>query len=243
MIFQANKLQTSYGEDIGILLLDTETPFIRGDVGNANSYTYPVRYKRVDRLTVKAIFSHDYSFVEAMIKAAKELEREGVKAITGDCGFMALFQEDVKNAVNIPVFLSSLIQIPFITQILRSDQKVAVITANGAALTADLFAAVGCPATDNLIVQGLEDSPYFRAAAIDEVGTLDSDRICAEVVAAAVELSAKYPQIGAILLECSMLPVYGRAVQQATGLPVFDFLTMIDFVRSSISKKSFPDSF
>jgi hypothetical protein len=241
MLFRANKNQTSYGEAIGILLLDTQVPFIQGDVGNAGSYTYPVRYQRIDGLTAKAIFSHDLSFVAAMVEGARELEREGVKAITGDCGFMALYQEEVKNAVRIPVFLSSLIQIPFISQLLRHEQKIGVITANAPALTPNLLTATGCDDSDKLVIQGLESTRYFREAAIDEVGTLDSDRISEEVVSAALELTKDH-NLGALLLECSLLPVYGRAVQQATGLPVFDFLTMIDFVHAALVKKSFPDS-
>ncbi len=242
MLFRANKNQTSYGEDIGILLLDTEVPFIQGDVANAKSYNYPVRYKRVDKLTAEAIFAHEYSFIDAMISAAQELEREGVKAITGDCGFMALFQQEVKAAVNIPVFLSSLIQLPFINQTLRNDQKIGVVTANVAPLTAHLFAAVGYAENDNVVIQGLEKTHYFREAAIDEVGSLDSDRIREEVVDAALQLT-RNGDVGALLLECSLLPVYSHAVQQATRLPVYDFLTMIDFVHSAVAQRQFPDSF
>jgi len=242
MLFHVNKQQTSYGEDIGILLLETETPFIQGDVGNAKSYNYPVRYKTIEGLTVDAIYAHDESFTQAMIRAAQELEREGVKAITGDCGFMALFQQKVKEAVDIPVFLSSLIQLPFMTQILPNDSKVGVLAANTKPLTPDLFAACGFTDMDKLVIGGLENTKDFYNAVIKEVGTLDSDAIRAEVVDAAMEL-VKDENVGAILLECSVLPPYGDAVQRATGLPVFDFLTMIDFVRSSVVKKSFPDSY
>ncbi len=95
---------------------------------------------------------------------------------------------------------------------------------------------------DKLVIGGLENTKDFYNAVIKEVGTLDSDAIRAEVVDAAMEL-VKDKNVGAILLECSVLPPYGDAVQRATGLPVFDFLTMIDFVRSSVVKKSFPDSY
>ena len=39
-----------YGEAIGILMLDMQAPLIPGNVGNATSYGFPVRYKKLDTL-------------------------------------------------------------------------------------------------------------------------------------------------------------------------------------------------
>lgn len=241
MLFKAVKNQTSYGEAIGILLLDSFAPFIQGDVGNATSYSYPVRYLRIDGLTVERIFAHDRSFVERMIEGARQLEREGVKAITGDCGFMAIYQNEVKQAVGIPVLLSSLLQIPFIQATLPAGARIGILTANAAALTPEVLAAIGITADASLVIRGLEDCRYFRAAAIDEIGELDSDRIREEVVSAAGELVASQPGVRALLLECSLLPPYAAAVQEATGLPVFDFLTMIDHAQAAVARKWFAD--
>jgi len=241
MIFKAKKGQTSYGEAIGILLLDTRTPFIQGDVGNATSYDYPVRYRKVDGLTAKRIFEHDHSFVEEMIDGAKELEREGVKAITGDCGFMAIYHKEVKESVNIPVFLSSLLQIPFIRSTLRDSAELGILTANSQSLTPKVLEEIGIQNDKGIVIQGLQDEKHFNDAVIEEIGTLNSDGIRSEVVAAAGELIRKHPRIKAFLLECSMLPPYGEAVQRATGLPVYDFLTMIDYVYSALVKKRFED--
>jgi hypothetical protein len=36
-----------------------------------------------------------------------------------------------------------------------------------------------------------------------------------------------------------VLPPYGAAVQQATGLPVFDFVTMINYVYTAVVKQRF----
>lgn len=241
MRFQATPGQTSYGEDIGILLLDSRAPFIQGDVGNAKSYSYPVRFKRVDGLTVARIFKHDRSFLEKMINGARELEREGVKAVTGDCGFMALYQQEVKEAVNVPVFLSSLIQIPFIRATLPAYAKVGIITANADSLSAELFSSLGIALDQSLVLSGLQDKLAFYQAAIAENGTLDSDLIRQEVREAAQEMVKADSGIRSILLECSMLPPYGAAVREATGLPVYDFLTMINHVRSAVVKQEFPD--
>jgi aspartate/glutamate racemase len=242
MIFKAKEGQTSYGEAIGILLLETSTPFIQGDVGNAKSYEYPVRYNKVDGLTAERIFNHDYSFVEKMKQRAKELEREGVKAITGDCGFMAIYHKEVKEYVSIPVFLSSLLQIPFIRSTLPDNAKIAIITANSRALTPEVFEKIGISADSSLVIRGLEDEKNFKDAVIDEIGTLNSDEIRKEVVTAAKDLIASHPGVRAILLECSMLPPYGEAVQRATEMPVYDFITMIDYVYSSLVKKKFDDA-
>ena len=242
MIFTARKGQTSYGEAIGILLLDTETPFIQGDVGNATSYDYPVRFKTVEGLLTERIFAHDYSFIEGMIAGAQELEREGVKAITGDCGFMAIFNREVKEAVNVPVFLSSLLQIPFIQSTLPGNAKIGVLTANSDSLTPEVFNKIGLNDTDGLVIRGLQNEKHFKDGVIDEIGTLDSDGIRAEVVKAAEDIAAEHPEIRSLLLECSMMPPYSEAVQQATGLPVYDFLTMIDYVYSAVVKKHFADT-
>ena len=241
MIHHAIKGQTSYGEAVGILLLDSRAPFIHGDVGNARSYAYPVRFKRIDGLTVERIFAHDLGFVDKMVEGARELAREGVKAVTGDCGFMAIYQSAVKAAVDIPVLLSSLLQIPFILSILPGGAQVGVLTANSRSLTPEVFRKIGVEDSSAVIV-GLEDMKHFRAGALDEIGVLDSDGIRAEVVAAARRMTAEHPRVKSILLECSMLPPYGDAVSRATGLPVYDFLTMIDYVYSALVKRRFEDS-
>ncbi len=241
MIFKATRGQTSYGESIGVLLLDTYCPFIQGDVANATSYDYPVRFKRVEGLTVEKIFNHDPEFIESMVECAIELEKEGVKAITGDCGFMAIYQDAVKEKVNIPVFLSSLLQIPFIKSTLPSNSKIGIITANSESLTEDVFTKIGIAKDDSIVMGGLENASYFRATVFDETGSLDKDMLEKEVNAAVDALVYKEPGIGSILLECSMLPVYSHAVQKRTGLPVYDFLSMINYVHSSLVKKRFHD--
>ena len=226
------KSQSWYGESIGILILDASYPCIPGNVGNASTFPFPVRYQEVSGASIDRLLNQqDHSLLEPFIKAAKQLERRGVKAITGACGFMALFQPQVCDAVSIPVFLTSLLQIPFIFQVTR--RPVGVITANAACLTPEHFKGAGIPDGLPLIVAGMEGQSEFRGAVLEEKGTLDSDKIEQEVVHVARELVTGNPHIGAILLECSDLPPYARAVQQAVNLPVYDFFTMIHYVHTA----------
>ena len=76
-------------------MLDTRFPRPRGDIGNALSYDFPVRYKIVRGAHATRIMGDhpDAGLLEPFVVAAQELEAEGVKAITTSCGFLAPFQK------------------------------------------------------------------------------------------------------------------------------------------------------
>jgi len=237
--FQAkNKKQSWYGESIGILILDATYPCIPGNVGNASTFPFPVRYKVVKEASIERLIKQkDITLLEPFIDAAIELQEEGVKAITGACGFMALFQREVSDAVDVPVFLSSLLQIPFIYQIKK--QKIGIITADSKSLTPEHFISVGVNKEIPLLIGGMEDQKEFREAILEEKGTLDSDLIESEVVGVAKKLITENPDIGALVLECSDLPPYAHAIQKEVNLPIFDFTTMIQYVHTTLVRKEF----
>ncbi|MGE5202501.1 MAG: aspartate/glutamate racemase family protein, partial [Acidobacteriota bacterium] len=76
-------------------------------------------------------------------------------------------------------------------------------------------------------------------AVLDEKGSIDATLIEEEVVGVVRQTKEERPDLGAVLLECSMLPPYARAVQEAVDLPVFDFVTMIDFLYSGTHRKRY----
>ncbi|MCF8008934.1 MAG: aspartate/glutamate racemase family protein [Halanaerobiales bacterium] len=240
MVYKAREGQISYGEAIGILMLETYTPFIPGDVGNASTYNFPVRFETIKGLTVKRIFKKDRSAYDQLLKAALKLQSQGVRAITGDCGFMAIFQEKLNEDLDIPVFLSSMLQVSFILKIIGKSNKAGILSANAKSLNdLELLKEVGINNLDNIVIKGLEDYTNFNHSIIEEVGILDSEKIKKEVVDAALEMTKNNQKIRAILLECSVLPPYSNAVQKATGLPVFDYITMINFVYSSVVQTNY----
>ena len=233
--------QVSYGESIGILLLENFVPYIPGDTANATTYRYPVRFQRVPGLSVAKIFAQDASMYNVVKEAALTLKGEGVRAITGDCGFMALFQQQLSEDVDLPIFLTSLLQLPFMGQIVSKKKTLGVITANNQSLTPNLLRASGVD--ENLEKRlrsiGLEDDQHFYDAVFVEKGMIDPTLVEKAVVERAVKLVDENPNLGAILLECSMLPPYGDAVYKATKLPVFDYITMIDYVYSVVVKRRY----
>jgi hypothetical protein len=237
--YQTRRGARNYGLAIGILQLDCSLPFIPGDVDNAGTYGYPVLYKVVPGLSTKACLSGAPELEAAAVAAAVELETQGVRAISSDCGFMLQFQKAVREAVKIPVCMSSLLQLPIISASLAPSRPIAVITADGTKLTNTFLARAGINVPNPIIIQGLENQSEFKAAVFDEKGSIDAALVEAEVVSATKEIKEAHPDLGAVLFECSMLPPYARAVQDAIGLPIFDFITMIDFLRAATHQKRY----
>ncbi|BBO73966.1 hypothetical protein DSCW_13830 [Desulfosarcina widdelii] len=239
MIYRARPGQASSGEVIGILLLDTSVPFIPGDVANATTYDFPVRFQKVEGFSVARAIGKDPGIYDALLAAARDLVDQGVRAVTGDCGFMAFHQRHLARDLSVPVFLSSLLQIPFILSILGGEKKVGVITADSRSLDAALMAAMGINDISRIVVEGLQTRKAFYRFAIEESGTLDPAEVETEMVDAGLKLASGDDAIGALLLECSLLPPYAAAVQAAVHLPVFDYITMINFVFSAIVRRPY----
>ncbi len=241
MLIKAKKGQVSYGETIGILLLDTFVPFIPGDVGNATTYSFPVRFETMKGFTFTKLLEKDPAMLLPIMEAGHKLTREGVKVITADCGYMAMYQEEIKNELQIPVFLSSLLQIPFISSMVQKDDKIGIICSDARHFDEKLVENMKIN-TKQLYVIGMEGKENFRAAVLEERGALDPELIEGEVVSLAEKMVKDEPKIKAILLECSVLPPYAKAIQDAVNKPVFDYITMINYVHSALFHRRYTGS-
>jgi hypothetical protein len=240
MIYYGKKGQYRAGEIIGILLLDTVLPLPPGDVANATTYPFPVHYKVVKGASVeRLIYQRDPTLLQPFIEAGWELIREGAKAITSDCGYMILFQEDLANELPAFVFLSSLLQIPFIHRMLRRDEKVGIIAADSRNLTERHLHIAGVDDLKRVKVVGMEDQPNFLRGILREEGVLNFEKVETEVVGKAKELVASDDEVKAVLLECSNLPPYATAIRETVNLPVYDFNTMISYVFSSLVRRRY----
>lgn len=237
--YTANAVARTGGQAIGILQLDCTLPFVPGDVDNASTYDYPVLYKMVPGLSTAVCLSGAPEFAASVAEAAVELEALGVRGISSDCGFMLQFQGAVREAVSVPVALSSLLQLPMVARALAPTRPIAVITADSTNLTPAFLERAGISVPNPLVIRGLQDRPEFKTAIFDEKGTIDTDLVSGEVVEVAREMVEEHPDTGAFVLECSMLPPYSKAIQDATDLPVYDFITMIDLVESATRPKRF----
>ncbi len=228
------------GPAIGILMLDHVLERPAGDVGNPATYPFPVIYKTVKASSIdRLLHQRDRSLIEPLVKAGLELVEEGAAAVTTACGFWALFQMEVAAALPVPVFLSSLLQIPFIQRTLRPDETLGILTAHAERLTAEHLAIGGLDPSRPVKIVGLQDQPYFAGAILGQGKPLVFEKVEAEVVAQAKRLVSGAQRVGAILLECSNMPPYAAAVQAAVGRPVFDFNTMIHHVYSALVRQRY----
>jgi hypothetical protein len=244
--FQAKRGQVGYGFSIGVLMLECNIPFVPGDVGNASTYNFPVQYRLVPGATGDAVIRRqDPALTPHFIEAAEQLVAQGVRAITGDCAYMGAYQRDVADAIDVPVFMSSLLQVPLVLRMLRSDQKLAVLVANGETVGDRLLEPVGivAEARERCVFRGLEDKEHFRSVFLEEVGEIEVGRVEEEMVQTAQEVLDADPSVGAYLFECSDMPPYSAAVQRATGLPVFDWIGFINYVHHAVVRTPYQGFF
>ena len=232
------KGQVIAGYAIGIIHLDVWYPLLPGNVVNATTFNFPVRYKLLVGGTQDRIHGADPSIIDSIIKAGRELEQEGVRAIAGACGYLGNFQHKVSSALNVPVFLSSLLQVPMIYRALIPGKRIGILCADGPAVTPNLLKECGVTPDMPLAVLGLEDQPEFSNITYSK-GEFSYAKIQQEVVDGACKLVDEYKDIGAILLECSDMPPFAWAVQESLNLPVFDFITMINWIHQGVAQRPY----
>ncbi|WP_296994812.1 aspartate/glutamate racemase family protein [Thalassospira sp. UBA1131] len=234
-----------YGESIGVLVLNTTFPRVHGDIANARTFDFPVRYKIVTQATQGTVVTGADKarvLLPHFIEAAQELEREGVSAIATSCGFLSVVQEELSAAVSIPVATSSLLLLPMILNMIGT-RKVGVVTANASVLSKRHLMIGESVSHDRIALCGLEDCPNFRSAilGLPASGTsgFDINLIEQEVVTQCKKLKQDNPELGAVLFECTNLPPYARAVQKSIGLPVFGITHLIEMLHQSGRMRAF----
>lgn len=226
-----------YGIPLGVISLESFFPKPEGHIKYAASFDFPVLYHTVKGATVdRLIRERDPALLEPFIDAARQLERDGVRAITGSCGFLALHQARIADAVNVPVFMSSLLQVPLVSRMLGSKQKVGVVVANSEALTADHLRGAGI--TDEPIaIAGMQDQPQFAEVILHgRSNNLDMDVFSDELCGVVERLLAENEQVGALVLECTDLSHFAPELNRRFDLPVFDLTSLTRMVAGAVRR-------
>lgn len=229
-----------YGVPIGVLSLKSNFAKPPGHIKNATTFDFPVCYQVVQgATTTRLIYEQDRTLLEPFIQAARELEQEGIQAITGSCGFLVLFQEELADAVDVPVFISSLIQVPLVHRMLKQDQKVGILTAQKKGLTPDHLRAVGAEMTP-VCIAGMDDQREFCEVILEgKRSWMDFAKFEQELLSVAESMVQKHEDIGALVLECTDMPYFAHLIQKKVKRPVFDLVTLTNMVYQAVVRKPY----
>jgi hypothetical protein len=245
---KARKDHVCYGMGLGIILLNDAYPGFPGDVRNASAFLYPVQYHIAEGVTNKTLVydKNPDQCRDAVIAAAKHLERLGCRAIAAECGYFAFFQKDVVEAVDVPVFMSSLLQVPLIQRLVSPKKKVGIVCAQKQFLSEQHLINVGIQPGSNYVIAGSQDE--YGVTEFDNLWNPEKrpatpeawyEKAEKQIVDCCVRFVQKEPSIGAIMLECTGMQPFARSIQRATDLPVFSWGTLLDYAYSVVAHRDY----
>jgi Asp/Glu/hydantoin racemase len=232
--------QEMAGYSVGIIYIgELNYPYLPGNIVNAYTFDFPVRHRAAEGVDIPRLFAADPTIADDLIKLGQHMiDREGIRALCSACGFFGNYHAQVAAALDIPVAMSSLVQINWIRSVIKPGQKIGILTADQSSLTPALLKSVGVTDASDLIVKDLRHAEQFSAI-LEYRGDFDNHKVQEEVVGKALELLEEEADVGAILLECSDMPPYAWAIQHATHLPVWDFTTLIRWMHYGTTQRPY----
>lgn len=238
---KARRDHRCYGMGLGIILLDDVYPGFPGDVRNASAYPFPIQYEIAEGVDIWALVHEEDKSpcLEPIQRAAKKLEKMGCRAIAAECGYFAYFQRDIAGYVHVPVFMSSLLQVPLAQRLVGPDKVVGILAARKKQLTPAHLEAVGIQVGSNYVVAGAEDDDrcaefqhlWYAPKRTNPPGAY-YDKAEREFVQVAVDFYRGNPNMGAMMLECTGMQPFARAIQREVDIPVFSWGTLLDYAYS-----------
>jgi hypothetical protein len=227
------------GASVGILMLDSSFPRIPGDGGNAATWPFPVLLKTISGASPEhAVLRGAGGLAGAFVDGARELVRAGVAGITTSCGFLVLFQAELAEAAGVPVATSSLMQVPAVQALLPPGKRVGILTISAASLTPAHLAAAGVPA-ETPIGDTAPGGREFARVILGDEPALDVDLARKDLLNGARALVAAYPEIGALVLECTNMAPYSADIAAELGVPVYDFYSFVTWFQAGLRPRRF----
>lgn len=225
--------KTVFGAAVGILMLETQFPRIHGDMGNALTWDFPVHYRVVRGANPENVVRGDPTqLADLFIEAGRDLVAMGCDGITTNCGFLALIQDQVKEALGVPVATSSLMQVPMVQALLPAGKRAGVLTISKETLTPAHLAAAGAPL--DTPIGGTDGMRAFTRDILGDAPEIDFEACRLDMIDGARALVASSPDLGAIVLECTNMVPYARDVRRATGLPVFSIQSFVSWFQAGL---------
>ncbi len=227
-----------YGARIGILMLEAQFPRIPGDMGNAETWPFPVLYKIVRGATPdRVVRKNAEGTLDRFIAAAEELVSDGADAITTNCGFLSIFQKELSAAVRVPVLTSSLMQVSTVNMLLPDSKKAGILTISKSTLSDAHLRAAKVPS--DTPIGTTEDGVEFSRVILNDELELNIELARLDNINAALKMKTDHPGLGAIILECTNMSPYAEAIQEAVELPVYSIVNFVEWLHAGLKPKRF----
>lgn len=237
----ARKGHRSYGMGLGVILLDDVYPGFPGDVRNASAYPFPIQYEIANGVDIeRLVVGEDKSLcLPPLVEAAKKLDAMGCKAIIAECGYFSYFQQEIAGSVQIPVFLSSMLQVPFAQQLIGKDRVVGILVARADYITDHHLRSAGIQIGSNFVIAGAMDSgeceefdKLWTRGKRSDPPSANYDKAKREFLEQGIRFKRAHANMGAMVLECTGFPPFARALQREIEIPVFSYGTLMDYAYS-----------
>jgi hypothetical protein len=224
---------------LGILMLQGKMADVPGCMACEATWPYPVRRMVVEGSSTPRTQEDAEAMLPLYVAAARELEAEGVRVITANCGLMALVQPQVAAAVRAPVVLSSLVTVPTVARMIAPGKRIGVLTFFSDAVGERNFTSCGWSSEDYPVsVAGVgEYASWLKFLETKEVDAQLHDALREDLRETIHEFLSREPDIGALVSECTMLPAVLDELRPSLPVPVFDILTVLDWSVSGFGRE------
>jgi len=245
---KARKDHRCYGMGLGIIILDDVYPGFPGDVRNASAFPFPIQYEIAEGVSIAVLVGEEDKSpcLEPIKRAAQKLESMGCRAIAAECGYFAYFQREIAAHVGVPVFMSSLLQVPWAQQLVGPDQVVGLLASEREYIWQQHLDAVGIQPGSNYVMRGIEDYGQVEEfdnlwlegvrPAVPEAYFNKAER---DFVKIGVQFYQDYPNMGAMVLECTGMQPFARTLQREIDIAVFSWGTLLDFAYSVVVHRDY----
>ncbi|KAM5348620.1 hypothetical protein ACJ41O_008444 [Fusarium nematophilum] len=222
---------------LGFLAVEVDIFRPPGDPFNERTWPFPLIREKVtgtgeSQLVTNA--TYDDAFIERFVAAGLKLAERGAVGIITSCGFLAMAQTNSSPANSNRNMRS------------RADSQSSgnnprrqgnwVLTYDSKRLGDAHLLELGIDPA-GVRVWGAPDDGHLRGiCARGEV--YDAERLERELVEQAKTLTRKFPEVVAVVLECTNMPPYADAIQHAINLPVYDVYTMGTWFYSGLVRQN-----
>lgn len=218
---------------LGILMLDGKMANVTGCMAGDATFPYPTVRHVVAGARTPRTADDAIAMLPLYEEAARQLAHE-VDVITANCGLIALLQEELAEATDVPVVTSSLLAVPTVARLIGPRRRVGILTFFRDAVGERNYVASGwSSSTIPVSVAGVDGSEaWLEFLETKEVPPALRRQLGADLRAAIDELLEREPTVGALVSECTMLPAVLDDIREDVPVPIFDLPTTLDWALS-----------